>query len=186
MCLLLGKRRRARKRRRVCSGVVSARCRLLRKSDVFLIVDPLTRWPFQKRTPQGQFRGPPTYTQQVWWRSIKGPRRSGGTNKQTNRQTDKHCSNYSMILTNEENLHETVSKLNADKLTSEILVHKALHWALYEHVNIEHIWLKYRWRCGSDDQRSVSSHSNSEVRSGELTLAKMRTCTADWMHMRVS
>ena len=37
--------------------------------------DPLTRRPFRKRTPQGQFRGPPTYTHQVWWRSVKGPRR---------------------------------------------------------------------------------------------------------------
>ena len=46
--------------------------------------DPLTRWPFQKRTPQGQFRGPPTYTHQVWRRSAKGPRRSRGTNKRTN------------------------------------------------------------------------------------------------------
>ena len=25
-------------------------------------VDPSTRWPFRKRTPQGQLRGPPTYT----------------------------------------------------------------------------------------------------------------------------
>ena len=46
--------------------------------------DPLTRWTFQKRTPQGQFRGPPTYTHQVWRRSAKGPRRSRGTNKRTN------------------------------------------------------------------------------------------------------
>ena len=30
---------------------------------------------FEKRTPQGQFRGPPTYSHQVWWRSVKGPRR---------------------------------------------------------------------------------------------------------------
>ena len=40
--------------------------------------DPLTRRPvdlFKKRTPQGQFQGPPTYTHQVWRRSIKGPRR---------------------------------------------------------------------------------------------------------------
>ena len=79
-----------------CSGVVSAWCRLLRKSDVWP-VGPLTRWPFQKRTPQGQFRGPPTYTHQVWRRSVKGPRRSRGTNRQTDRQTDKRCSNYSMI-----------------------------------------------------------------------------------------
>ena len=53
----------------------------------------LTRWPFQKRTPQGQFLGPATYTHQVWRRSVKGPLRSRGTN----RQTDKRCSNYSMI-----------------------------------------------------------------------------------------
>ena len=44
----------------------------------------LTRWPFQKRTPQGQFRGPPTYTHQVWRKSVKGPQRSRGTNRQTN------------------------------------------------------------------------------------------------------
>ena len=37
--------------------------------------DPLTRRPFRKRTNQGQFRGPPTYTHQVWRRSVKGPRR---------------------------------------------------------------------------------------------------------------
>ena len=80
--------------KRVCSGVVSAWCRLLRKSDVWP-VDPLT---FSKKNPQGQFRGPPTYTHQVWRRSIKGPRRSRGTNKQKKtRQTDKRCSNYSMI-----------------------------------------------------------------------------------------
>ena len=95
MCLLLGKRRRARQKTpcAFCSGVVSAWCRLLRKSDVWPI-DPLTRWPFQKRTPQGQFRSPPTYTHQVWRRSVKGPRRSRGTNK----QTDKCCSNYSMMM----------------------------------------------------------------------------------------
>ena len=89
MCLLLGKRRRARQKTpcAFCSSVVSAWCRLLRKSDVWL-VDPLTRWPFQKRTPQGQFRGPPTCTHQVWRRSVKGPRRSRGTNKQTNKQTN--------------------------------------------------------------------------------------------------
>ena len=45
--------------------------------------DPSTRWPFQKRTPQGQMGGPPTYTHQVWRRSVKGPRRTQGTNKQT-------------------------------------------------------------------------------------------------------
>ena len=58
----------------------------------------LTRWPFQKRTPQGQFRGPPTqaYTHQVWRRSVKGPRRSRGTNRQTD--NCKRCSNYSMML----------------------------------------------------------------------------------------
>ena len=49
--------------------------------------DLLTRWPFRKRTPQGQFRGPPTYTNQVWRRSVKGPRRRWGTNRQTDRQT---------------------------------------------------------------------------------------------------
>ena len=37
--------------------------------------DPSTRWPFRKRTPQGQFWGPPTYTHQVWRRSVNGPRR---------------------------------------------------------------------------------------------------------------
>ena len=37
--------------------------------------DPLTRWPFRKRTPQGQMGGPPTYTHQVWRRSVKGSRR---------------------------------------------------------------------------------------------------------------
>ena len=42
---------------------------------------------FDPLTPQGQFRGLPTYTHQVWRRSVKGPRRSRGTNKQTNRQT---------------------------------------------------------------------------------------------------
>ena len=51
-------------------------------------VDPSTRWPFRKRSPQGQFRGPPTYTHQVWRSSVKGPRRSRGTNRQTNRQTN--------------------------------------------------------------------------------------------------
>ena len=59
--------------------------------------DPLTHWHFQKRTPRGQFRDPLTYTHQFWRRSVKGPRRSRGTNKQINRQTDKCCSNYSMI-----------------------------------------------------------------------------------------
>ena len=88
MCLLLGKRRRARQKTpcAFCSGVVSAWCRLLWKSDVWPI-DPLTRWPFKKRTPQRQFRGPPTYTHQVWRRSVKGPQRSRRTNKQTDRQT---------------------------------------------------------------------------------------------------
>ena len=37
--------------------------------------DPLTRWPFRKRTPQGQMGGPPTYTHQVWRRSVGRPRR---------------------------------------------------------------------------------------------------------------
>ena len=55
--------------------------------------DPLTRWPFRKRTPQGQMGGPPTYTHQVWRRSAKGPRRRQETHKHTN----KRCSNYSMI-----------------------------------------------------------------------------------------
>ena len=89
VCLLLGKRRCARQKTpcAFCSGVVSAWCRPLRKSDVWP-VELLTRWPFQKRTPQGQFQGPPTYTHQVWWRSVKGPRRSRGTNEQTDRQTN--------------------------------------------------------------------------------------------------
>ena len=89
VCLLLGKRCRAQQKTpcAFCSGVISAWCHLLRKSDVWP-VDPLTRWPFKKRSPQGQFRGPTTYTHQVWWRSIKGPRRSRGTNKQTDRQTN--------------------------------------------------------------------------------------------------
>ena len=49
-----------------------------------VMFDPLTHWAFQKRTSEGQFRGPPTYTHQVWRRSVKGPRRSRGTNKGTN------------------------------------------------------------------------------------------------------
>ena len=70
-CLLLGKRRP-----------------LLQQCGLSLVSSApkkwrLTRRPFQKRTPQGQFRGPPTYTHQVWWRSIKGPRRSRGINRQT-------------------------------------------------------------------------------------------------------
>ena len=82
VCLLLGKRRRALQKTpcAFCSGVVSAWCCLLRQSDVWP-VDPLT---FSKRTPQGQFRGPPTYSHQVWRRSVKGPQRSRGTNRQTN------------------------------------------------------------------------------------------------------
>ena len=60
--------------------------------------DPLTRWAFPKRTPQGQFRGPPTYTHQVWRRSIKGPRRSRWTNKQTNRQTDRQTNAARFIV----------------------------------------------------------------------------------------
>ena len=46
---------------RLVSVVSSA---IIWKSDPLtrLRVDPSTRWPFQKRTPQGQFRGPPTYS----------------------------------------------------------------------------------------------------------------------------
>ena len=50
--------------------------------------DPLTRRPIDPLTPQWQFRGPPTYTHQVWRRSVKGPRRSRGTNRQTDRHTN--------------------------------------------------------------------------------------------------
>ena len=73
--------------------MVSAWCRLLRKSDVWP-VDLLT---FSKRTPQGQFQGPPTYTHQVWWRASKD---LGGVGEQTDRQTDKRCSIYSMMFSN--------------------------------------------------------------------------------------
>ena len=122
-------------------------------------VDPSTHWPFRKRTPEGQLRGPRTYTVEMqcskrcrirlcssskangafcscvaWgWRiynivesesdpltfSKKNPSRANGRstyihppslakirqrtseeigNKQTNTQTNKRCSNYSMIL----------------------------------------------------------------------------------------
>ena len=90
MCLLLSKRRR------VPFAAVWSQPGVVCSEKVTF--DPLTCWPFQKRTPQGQFRGPPTCTHQVWRRSVKGPQRSRGTNKQTNRQTDKRCLNYSMIL----------------------------------------------------------------------------------------
>ena len=30
------------------------------------LVEPSTCWPFRKRTPQGQLRGPPTYTVEMW------------------------------------------------------------------------------------------------------------------------
>ena len=54
-------------------------------------VDPSTRWPFRKRTPQGQMGGQPTYTHQVWQRSVKGPR---GNREHTN----KRCLHYSMMI----------------------------------------------------------------------------------------
>ena len=80
MCLLLGKRRR------VPFAAVWSQPGVVCSEKVTF--DPLTCWPFQKRTPQGQFRGPATYTHQVWRRSFKGPWRSRGTNKQTDRQTN--------------------------------------------------------------------------------------------------
>ena len=67
-----------------------ASAHLLRKSDLWP-VDLLT---FSKRTLQGQFRGPPTYSHHVWRRSVKGPPRSRGTNK----QTDKHCSKRCLLV----------------------------------------------------------------------------------------
>ena len=30
------------------------------------LTEPSTCWPFRKRTPQGQLRGPPTYTVEMW------------------------------------------------------------------------------------------------------------------------
>ena len=39
-------------------------------------------------------------------------------------------------------LHETVMSINADKLTSEAFVYKALHWALY-HLSFQNIFVLY-------------------------------------------
>ena len=77
VCLLLGKRR--------CVPFAAVWSQPGVVCSEKVTFDPLTSWPFQKRTPQGQFRGPPTYTHQVWRRSVKGPRRSRGTNKQTDK-----------------------------------------------------------------------------------------------------
>ena len=88
VCLSLGKRRR------VPFAVVWSQPGVVCSEKVTF--DPLTGWPidlFKKEPLKGQFQGPPTYTHQVWRRSVKGPRRSRGTNK----QTDKRCSNYSMM-----------------------------------------------------------------------------------------
>ena len=82
LCLLLGKRRHARQK---------TPC-LLQWCGLSLVSSApkkwcLTRWPVYLLTPQGKFRGPPTCTHQAWRRSVNGPRRSRGTNRQTDRQT---------------------------------------------------------------------------------------------------
>ena len=91
MCLLLGKRRCAQQKTpcAFCSGVVSAWCRLLRKSDVWP-VDLLKKEPLKGNSEVHQHA--PTKFGEDPSKDL------GGVGEQTNKQTNKHCSNYSMIF----------------------------------------------------------------------------------------
>ena len=124
----------------------------------------LTRWPFQKRTPQGQFRGPPAYTHQVWRRSVKGPRRSRGTHKQTDRQTLLDI--YSMIFAAADILlhvtwyclirkcHSHMYPIIMSKIVTVIVCAGS---QAQLHCNQSHCWCYNTWgRC-------VSSNSWTEV-----------------------
>ena len=60
-------------------------------------VDPSSRWPFRKRTPQGQFRGPPTYHPPSLAKIGQRTSEEIG-NKQTDRQTDKQTNAARFIV----------------------------------------------------------------------------------------
>ena len=84
-----------------CSGVVSAWCRLLSyniASGHLLRKWPLTRWPIDlfKKEP---LKGNSEVHLHTPSKFGEDPSKDlGGVGKQTNKQTDKRCSNYSMMM----------------------------------------------------------------------------------------